>query len=50
MWSEIWISMVVRYCVRLPVNGDIHVDAGALLTRRFYGLLTEAITEMFSNH
>jgi NhaP-type Na+/H+ and K+/H+ antiporter len=50
MGSEIWISMVVRDGVLLPVNGDTKLQAGDLVTLLIDGGLPDEVTEMFSNH
>jgi cell volume regulation protein A len=50
MGSDIWISIVVRDGVLLPVNGDTKLQAGDLVTLLIDGGLPDEVTEMFSNH
>jgi NhaP-type Na+/H+ and K+/H+ antiporter len=50
MGSEIWVSIVVRDGVLLPVNGDTKLQAGDLVTLLIDGGLPDGVTEMFTKH
>jgi Trk K+ transport system NAD-binding subunit len=46
--SEIWISIVVRDGVLLPVHGNTKLQAGDLVTLLIDGGLPDEVTEMFA--
>jgi Trk K+ transport system NAD-binding subunit len=50
MGSEIWVSIVVRDGVLLPVHGDTKLQAGDLVTLLIEGGLPDEVTEMFTKH
>jgi Trk K+ transport system NAD-binding subunit len=50
MGSEIWVSIVVRDGVLLPVHGDTKLQAGDLVTLLIDGGLPDEVTEMFTKH
>ena len=50
MGSDIWISIVVRDGVLLPVNGDTKLQAGDLVTLLIDGGLPDEVAETFTKH
>jgi potassium/hydrogen antiporter len=46
--SNVWISIVVREGLLVPVHGDTHLQAGDMVTLLIDGDLPEEVTELFT--
>jgi Trk K+ transport system NAD-binding subunit len=47
--SDVWISIVVRDGVLMPVHGDTPLQAGDMVTLLIDGDLPEEVTKLFTN-